>query len=123
MNWALINSVLKLRCPRCRKGQLFGNNRLFVYRKMLEMPEYCPCCNQKYEIEPGFWTGALWASYPIVLIVEIPFLMLALFSALASPWIIVGIMLLSFFVCWPVFLRLGRSIWIHAWVKYKPEAV
>jgi uncharacterized protein (DUF983 family) len=120
MNRALIKSVVQLTCPKCRKAPLFEKRGWFIYRRMLNMHTNCSNCQLKYEIEPGFWTGALWASYPIVLLVEIPFLMMALFSALTSPWAIVGIMIAAFLICWPVFLRLGRSIWIHAWMKYDP---
>lgn len=83
------------------------------------MHERCEVCNLKFEIEPGFWLGALWASYPIVVLLEFPFLMLAVFSESLSPWFYFSLMILAFFISWPLMLRLGRSAWIHVWVKYK----
>ena len=65
-------SIQKLKCPRCHEGDLFVNPTFFVYKKMLEMPNKCTICGQDFVIEPGFYTAALWISYPILLIVIIP---------------------------------------------------
>jgi hypothetical protein len=78
---------------------------------MLDMPENCPHCGQKYCIEPGFWLGSLWTSYPIVILTELPFLFGALISD--HPFWFFGGMLIAFVIVYPVMLRLGRSIWIH----------
>lgn len=88
---------------------------------MMDMPEFCPVCEQKYEIEPGFWIGALWTSYPIVILIEFPFLMLALFSETLGPWIPLSLMFVAFYFAYPIMLRLGRSIWIHNWIRYDAE--
>lgn len=116
-------SMLALKCPRCGHGNLFKKKGIFVYKNMMEMPESCPVCDQKYEIEPGFWIGALWTSYPIVILIEFPFLMLALFSETLGPWIPLTLMFVAFYFAYPVMLRLGRSIWIHNWIRYDADLV
>ena len=83
------------------------------------MPHECGKCGQVYEIEPGFWIGALWTSYPIVIAIEVPFLLMALLSKTISTWLSFGFMLLAFLVFYPLMLRLGRYIWIHISVRYK----
>ncbi|MBL1279479.1 MAG: DUF983 domain-containing protein [Fluviicola sp.] len=113
----LVQSVLGLNCPNCRKGDLFTKKGVIVYSEMLEMPEECPNCNFHYEMEPGFWLGSLWTSYPIIVLIEVPFLFLALFADGAMIWVYFGAMILSFLVAWPLMLRLGRSIWIHVNVR------
>jgi len=114
-------SVLKLKCPRCRQGDLFERKGLVVYKNMMTMPKSCSVCQQKYELEPGFWIGALWTSYPIVVLIEFPFLMLALFNKTLGPWIPLCLMFVGFILAFPIMLRLGRSIWISIWVKYDVE--
>lgn len=116
-------SIVKLHCPRCRQGNLFERKGLFVYRDMMLMPEKCPVCELKYEIEPGFWIGALWTSYPIVVLIEFPFLLFALFSERSNIWIPLLSMFIAFFFAYPLMLRLGRSIWIHSWVKFEPGKI
>ena len=112
-------SILTLKCPKCRQGNLFTKKGLFRYNSILYMPDNCNVCNQKFEIEPGFWIGALWTSYPIVIAIEIPFLLMALLSKTISPWVSFGFMLLAFLIFYPLMLRLGRSIWIHISIAYK----
>ena len=112
------SSVLALKCPRCREGDLFERKGLIVYKNMMGMPKCCPVCEQKYEIEPGFWIGALWTSYPIVVLIEFPFLMMALFSKTLGPWIPLCMMFVTFILAFPIMLRLGRSIWISIWIKF-----
>ena len=111
-------SILTLKCPNCRQGNLFTKNGLFRYNSILDMPNNCNVCNQKFEIEPGFWIGALWTSYPIVIAIEIPFLLMALLSKTISPWVSFGFMLLAFLIFYPLMLRLGRSIWIHISIRF-----
>jgi hypothetical protein len=108
-----IASTLLLKCPKCSKGDLFSYKGMFRYTHMLDMPDNCPHCGQKYCIEPGFWLGALWTSYPIVILTELPFLIGALVSKTISPFWFFGGMLIAFVFVYPVMLRLGRSIWIH----------
>lgn len=85
---------------------------------MLDMPENCPVCNQKYEIEPGFWLGALWTSYPIVVLIELPFLLTAILVYEVNPFITIGLMALLFLIMWSTILRLGRSIWINISIHF-----
>ena len=115
---SLIHSIIKLKCPKCRQGDLFIKKGLFRYTNSLQMDECCTVCQQKYEIEPGFWIGALWTSYPIVVAIEVPFLLMALLSKTISPWVSFSLMLVAFAVFYPLMLRLGRSIWIHISIKH-----
>lgn len=108
-----MSSILKLKCPRCSEGDLFIKKGLVRYSHMLDMPEHCPHCGQKYSIEPGFWLGSLWTSYPIVIATELPFLIAALVVDSISPFWFFGGMLIAFILVYPIMLRLGRSIWIH----------
>jgi len=71
-------SILKLKCPHCQIGNLFSNPGLFVIKGILKMPENCDHCKQSFKLEPGFYTAALWISYPIELIIFIPVFLLGL---------------------------------------------
>lgn len=110
-------SLIQLRCPKCREGSLFTKEGLLVYTNMLDMDEKCVVCNQKFEIEPGFWVGAMWISYPIVVAIELPFLFLALFAEGNMTWVYFSAMIGAFLVFWPFILRVGRSVWIHINVR------
>ena len=113
---------MTLRCPACRQEVMFRKRGLFVYRNPLDMHGHCSRCGQKYEIEPGFWIGALWTSYPIVVVIEIPFLFTAIASERISIALTFGLMIVAFGVFFPLMVRLGRSVWAHVFIKYRGEA-
>jgi uncharacterized protein (DUF983 family) len=113
-----LRSMFGLKCPRCRKGKLFTRKGLFVYRDILKMPENCEVCDQKFEIEPGFWIGAMWISYPFVVAIEMPFLILALLADANHVWMYFALMVAAFLITWPFLLRIGRSAWIHVSIRY-----
>jgi uncharacterized protein (DUF983 family) len=112
-----LNAILRLKCPKCRNGNLFVRPGLFQYKKILEMPESCSNCGQIYEIEPGFWIGALWTSYPIIVALELPFLLVAVYVRDISIYLIllgmVGVLLFFY----PLILRLGRVFWIYIFIS------
>jgi hypothetical protein len=86
---------------------------------MLNMPSHCPICQQDFVMEPGFYSGALWTSYPLVI------------GTLVFNWLLLntifGFPALSVFITatlvaitlQPVIMRLGRSIWINLFVSYQ----
>ena len=83
------------------------------------MPKECSKCKLHFDMEPGFWLGSLWTSYPIVVLIEVPFLLAALFADGMMVWAYFTLMLVSFLITWPLMLRLGRSIWIHLNVRHE----
>jgi uncharacterized protein (DUF983 family) len=117
---SIFRSITKLKCPSCRKGDLFLIPGLFTFKKILKMPGRCQYCGQKYEIEPGFWIGALWTSYPFIVMIETPFILAAISGVSFGITALVLAMTLTLFIFFPLTLRLGRSIWIHLFVQYRP---
>jgi phage FluMu protein Com len=113
-------SILKLKCPRCQVGNLFSNPGLFVFSRILEMPDKCPHCKQDFKLEPGFYTAALWISYPIVLIIFIPLVLLGFsldnihsFFKFLYPLIV----LFSFMLQVPI-MRIARAILLNMTIDY-----
>ncbi len=83
------------------------------------MPHHCPVCQQDLQIEPGFYTGALWTSYPITIgIMVITWLVFRTLFELPVSWVFF-IGTLSVLVLQPVIMRLGRAIWINLFVPYQ----
>ena len=119
---SLLHSILGSRCPSCREGKLYCDAN--PYRKptdTLKMHPQCPNCGQDFQIEPGFYFGATYVSYGlnIALVVAV----IVAINVLWEPtlWRIAGIWVPLTIVLFPVIARWSRSIWIHAFVKYKSE--
>ncbi len=62
---AALPAILHNKCPNCRKGSMFTQKRIFPLSHMLEMPDHCPECGQKMEIQPGFYYGTGYVSYAL----------------------------------------------------------
>jgi uncharacterized protein (DUF983 family) len=100
---------------------LFIEKNPWVYSSMLDMPDNCPVCNQDFKIEPGFYIGALWTSYPIVVLVGIILFVLLSSILNLSFFPVAFIIAISLIVLQPPIMRWGRSIWIGITVKYDEE--
>ena len=59
-----VRRSLRLRCPRCGRGELFYN--LFF------MFERCPECGLKYERAPGYFLGSTYINYGFIVLTIIP---------------------------------------------------
>lgn len=114
-------SILYWKCPNCQEGDLFIQKSPYVFLKSLDMPKECPNCKQDYEIEPGFYLGSLWTSYPIVAVLVIA--ITAYFYLYMELGLLPFFILLStvMFILQPLIMRFGRSMWINIFVKYNSK--
>ena len=103
--------MLQGRCPRCRKGIMFPKR--LISAKALEMNETCDNCNLRYEVQPGFFYGAMYINYAfVVAIFAIQTTLLYLLDAMDTIWLY----LLSPITCvlmLPIIYRTGRILFLH----------
>ena len=57
-------AILESKCPKCRKGNMFAHP-IGEISKFTRMNEFCSSCGLRFEIEPGFFIGAMYISYAI----------------------------------------------------------
>jgi uncharacterized protein (DUF983 family) len=119
----ILPSILKSKCPNCRKGNMFTNKSYFPLNKLLQMPEHCPVCGQKYELEVGFYYGTGYVSYGLSVALSVfNFLWYGLLIGLSYKDY-------SFFYCLitstaivillqPWLMRLSRVLYLYMFVKY-----
>lgn len=58
-------AIIEGKCPKCRKGDMFAYAAL-NYTKFDKMHTHCPHCKFRFEVEPGFFIGAMYISYGMV---------------------------------------------------------
>lgn len=123
MNYIL--SLLKNKCPRCREGDLFCNKS--AYRKgFMRMHERCSECNQRSEIEVGFYYGSGYVSYALTVALSV--------ATFIAWWVFIGLSIddnrvfgwlifnsVALIVLQPWIMRIARTIWISFFVKYNPN--
>jgi uncharacterized protein (DUF983 family) len=117
-------AALQAKCPRCREGEMYLQKSIFPLNTMMDMPSHCAVCNQKFELETGFYFGTGYVSYGM----SVAF-MVSWFVAYA---VILGLsfknnsVLYALFsgigaiaLCQPLIMRLSRSLYLRMFVKYK----
>ncbi|RYE22037.1 MAG: DUF983 domain-containing protein [Sphingobacteriales bacterium] len=119
----LLLSVLANRCPRCRSGKLFTNANPYHFKTTMRMPDHCPVCHQRYELQTGFYFGTGYVSYGIsVMLLSFIFIAWALTIGLSykddSIFWCLGVATAVLIILQPVIQRMARSIWIAFFVRY-----
>lgn len=117
-------SIAGMKCPNCRKGNMFVHKSIFPLKEMLKMPERCSVCGQKMEIEVGFYYGTGYVSYGLSVAVAI-FNMVWFAVLVGFSWknnsffwylgITVGMLLLL----QPLLMRYSRVLYLYMFVKYQ----
>jgi uncharacterized protein (DUF983 family) len=57
-------AIFKAKCPQCQSGKMFKESA-FKLNGFTEMFDTCNVCGLTFEIEPGFFWGAMYVSYGI----------------------------------------------------------
>ena len=119
-------SMLTMKCPRCRRGPMFKSPNPFRKLKLnyiFDMYDNCPVCNQKYDLETGFWYGTGYVSYALAVAVSattfIAWLVLIGVSTDDNRifwWLGLNAVLLV--VIQPWLMRLSRVIYMRFFVRY-----
>lgn len=115
-----------MKCPRCRRGPMFKNNNPFSklsLKHIFDMPENCPVCQQKYEMETGFWYGTGYVSYALAVAVSVTTFVAWLVLVGVSVddnrifyWL--GFNILLLLIIQPWLMRLSRVIYLYFFVRY-----
>jgi hypothetical protein len=119
-------SILTMRCPRCRQGDMFTHKNPYKKLKLsyiLEMPEACPVCKQKFNLEVGFWYGTGYVSYALtVLLSGITFVAWWMAIGISTDdnrifyWLIFNTIVII--VLQPWLMRLSRAVYIYFFITY-----
>ena len=119
-----IPSLLKCKCARCRRGDMFVNPlTLFSSKKNMLMHDQCEVCGQPFEIEVGFYYGTGYVSYALTVAISVATFVgywvligISIDDSSLFTWLIVNIIILILLM--PYLMRLSRAIWLSFFVKY-----
>ena|SRR5947209_694953 len=121
----LILSILRCKCPRCRRGDMFQEKNPYKLKTFMRMNERCTVCGQPLDMEPGFYYGTNMVSYALAVMLSVLTLVLwALTIGLSTKdsrffwWMGINAVLLV--VLQPVLMRLSRAVWIVFFISYSP---
>lgn len=108
--------LLLQRCPRCRRGA--------VYHGLMSMRETCAVCGYQYGREPGYFMGAMYASYflAVPLLVAIYAILSATLMQGQSILVTFGWSALAFLPFVPLIFRYSRVIWMYIDAHVDPNS-
>jgi len=113
-----VGSILRQRCPRCRRGNIF---RYSIFRGFPKMHDRCPVCDLKFNREPGYFLGAMYVSYGLGLVIVA--LIAALLWSVTGWWITKDTIwaIVLFLPLAPTITLLARVLWIYLDQAIDPE--
>ena len=122
----LFTSILKNKCTRCRKGNLFQNGNAYNFKSTMKMYEHCTVCGQPLEPEVGFYYGTAYVSYGLSLMIcAMGFILWILSIGISLNdnrifwWM--GVNALLLLALQPLLMRLFRTIWLAIFIHYDPN--
>jgi hypothetical protein len=90
---------------------------------IFDMPDNCPVCNQRYDLEDGFWFGTGYVSYALAVAVSV--------ATFVAWFVLIGISTEDNRIFWwlgtntvvlvvtqPWLMRLSRVLYMRIFVKY-----
>nr|WP_310587049.1 DUF983 domain-containing protein [uncultured Arsenicibacter sp.] len=122
-NVSKLQAVSEGLCPACRKGKIFAAP-FYNLKRFDDMHTHCPHCGLRYEIEPGYFYGAMYVSYAISgAIALLTAFTLFYFAGDPDGWVYVGVIVPIMLLIAPVNFRISRIVWLHfvAGIRYRPD--
>lgn len=89
---------------------------------MYSMKTVCSCCGLKFELEPGFFYGAMFVSYLITAFSMLIAIFVFIFVLGMKTWDSFGLALFLVFLAYFYIYRVSRSVWLHIFVNYDEHA-
>ena len=119
-----LKAMLSGKCPKCEKGNIFIS-KWWQITEFSKMNKTCPNCHINFEVEPGFFYGAMYMSYGFSLLIMI-FGGVLIYNVFNDPpvlYYVIPITLVSLlFTPWN--FRISRVFYLHlvSGIKYKKVA-
>ena len=119
-----LEAIVKAKCPRCRRGKICAGS---LYGLNLQKTnEHCSHCDMRFEVEPGYFYGAMYVSYTFVVgeMLNIGLITYLITGNDKSPWLYITTILLTILALTPINYRYSRVLllhWLTPKIKYHPE--
>lgn len=114
-------SIVRLKCPRCQKGNLFLYQNPYNLRHFDKMPDRCSVCGADFVRESGFYWGAMMISHATTTVLAVIVFSICFHFYGWDPWPHIIVLVSIFLVLVPVIFRNSRAIWINLFVKFDPD--
>ena len=121
-NTSLPYGILTMKCPACREHDVFRTKNPFNIKKVGEMFDQCPSCGNNNRVEPGFYFGAAYVSYILMvgmLMALVGVYYLVFGEIFAHFWRLMFFAITLAIIATPAVFRYSRIIFLYICVPFK----
>lgn len=119
---SMFYSVFKAKCPVCHEGDVYTSKKIYNLKEFDKMHDNCAVCGHKYEIENGFFYGAMYVSYAMTVAFSVAtFLLTYWFWPNVQYYHFIINIILVVVILAPITYRGSRLIWMNLFSKYNPN--
>jgi len=112
-------SIAKSKCPICHEGEYWKGKNPYDLKNFATDREICSECGHKYEIENGFYVGAMYISYGISIAFAVATFMAVYVLFPNTPYYFyIFYVIGSIFIFMPISFRASRLIWMNLFSSY-----
>ena len=113
-------AIRKSKCPKCHQGDLFRSS-LLSGEGIYNMYKKCVQCEQDFEMEPGFYWGAMYIGYGFFSFYMLGTIALIFFNTGFTLNQSFAITLIGGILLIPYIARRSRVQWINIAVRYNKK--
>jgi uncharacterized protein (DUF983 family) len=117
-----INNIVRCTCPRCGEAPLFTDPNPYNIRTWDKMHERCQKCSQRFELEPGFYQGAMYVSYALTVAWSVAMYIVFKVWLDLSPFAFFMLIIGTLAALAPLLFRWSRSLYLHFFVPFEGGA-
>jgi uncharacterized protein (DUF983 family) len=110
-----IAAIVAMKCPKCREGNMFYAP---ITQGIYKMNKECPVCKQPFELEPGFYWGAMYVGYGLsggYMLSTVGAMLILLNWSVEAAF---AVSIMGGIIIFPLIARLARVIWLNIYVGY-----
>lgn len=114
-------SVFKMKCPKCHEGDFFISHP-YDLKQAGDILEKCSSCGVKYTREPGFYYGAMYVSYGLMVALFVTlWVSFNLFIEEVDVFVQLFIIIAAFLIFTPYMYALSKIIWANLFIKFEKK--
>ena len=114
----IIYSVFNNKCPNCHGDDVFINKSYFNLKQFDKMHKKCTQCGLLYEKEPGFFYGAMYVSYTLMVIWFVFTWGINSFFIHADAFYYLTFLSISIVLLMTYTFRISRLIWMNFFTRF-----
>lgn len=117
---SLLAGVLKMKCPKCRRGDVFVNKHIFPLNKCLATHKYCPHCKHILQNESNNGIGINYALTVMVIFLNVLWYwpIFGLSYKDNSFYYFLGSSVLVALLLQPWLMRMSRVIYLYFFISF-----